>query len=89
LEKNRGYFSLQLNLKRACRASLFGPKRVPGYKVIEFYRKNDFITPEFTLTIFTRGLDLYFYCREVPGSVTNDFMRAGQNRRVWFETILL
>jgi hypothetical protein len=33
----------------------------PGNKVIEFYPINNFITLRFTPTIFTRGLDLYFY----------------------------
>ena len=58
-------------------------------KVIKFYPINNFITLLFTLTIFTKDLELYFYWREVPELVTNDLMRAGLNWRAWFETILL
>ncbi len=64
-------------------------KRVPGIKVMKFYPKNNFITLLFTLTIFTKDLDLYFYWREVPELVRNDLKRDGLNRRAWFETILL
>lgn len=47
----------------------------------EFYSINNFITLLFTLTIFTRDVDLYFYWREVPGLVTNNLIRAGLNRK--------
>ena len=64
-------------------------ERALDNKVIKFYPINNFITLLFTLTIFTRDLDLYFYWREVPGLVTNDLIRSGLDRRAWFENILL
>jgi hypothetical protein len=63
--------------------------QAPDNEAIKFYSINNFITLPFTLTIFTKDLDLYFYWREYPELVIYDLTRAGLNRRAWFETILL
>ena len=69
--------------------AISGQERAPDNKVIKFYSINNFIRLLFTLTIFTRDVDLYFYWKEVPGFVTNNLIRTGLNRKSWPGTILL
>ena len=69
--------------------AISGQERTPEKKVIKFYPINNFIKLLFTLTIFAKDVDSFFYWKEASVIVTNNLIRTGLNRKSWPGTILL